>query len=185
MHPTERDKMLAGKLYRSADPELAEARRRARRLTRLYNTSTEDELERRTELLRELFGRVGARTEIEPPFHCDYGANIFAGDGLFMNFGCVILDCGKVEIGSNVFFGPGVHIYAAYHPLDAATRNSGVEYGGAVRIGDNCWLGGHVSVLANVSIGHNCVIGAGSVVTRDIPPSVIAVGSPCRPIRAL
>lgn len=177
--------MLAGQLYRPADAELTAARRRARRLTRIYNTSTEDEPERRLALLRELLGRVGERTEIEPPFHCDYGSNIFAGDGLFMNFGCVILDCGRVDIGSNVFFAPGVHIYAAHHPLDAATRNGGLEYSGPVRIGDNCWLGGHVSVLANVRIGDNSVIGAGSVVTRDIPPNVVAAGVPCRPIRPL
>lgn len=182
---TEKEKMLAGELYRSGDPELIVLRQRARRLTRLYNQTSETESERRLELLKELFGQVGPRVEIEPPFQCDYGENIHAGDGLYLNFGCVLLDCARIDIGANCFLAPGVHLYAAFHPLDAATRNSGLEYAKPIRIGDNCWLGGHVTVCPGVSIGDNTVIGAGSVVVRNIPANVVAAGNPCRALRAL
>src|SRR5690349_18973030 len=110
---SEKELMLAGELYLPSDPALHLERQRARRLTRLYNATTEDELARRVELLRELFGAIGSDAEIEPPFHCDYGANIVAGRKLFMNFGCVILDCRRVTIGDGVLFGPGVHVYSA------------------------------------------------------------------------
>ena len=182
---TEREKMLAGELYRAWDPELLAARRRARALTRRYNASHEDEAELRESLLRELLGAAGAAATIEPPFSCDYGDNIFLGDNFFMNFGGVILDCNVVRIGANVQCGPYVQLYAAYHPLDAAERIKGPELAAPITIGDNVWLGGGVIICPGVTIGANTTIGAGSVVTREIPAGVFAAGNPCRVIRAL
>jgi maltose O-acetyltransferase len=182
---TEKQKMLEGELYLASDPELVAERKRARRLTRLYNQTTEDQIAERVALLHELFGDVGDRAEIEPPFRCDYGGNIYAGEGLYMNFDCVILDCAPVKIGNNVTCGPGVHIYAATHPLEAAERIKGPELTKPVTIGNNVWIGGGAIICPGVVIGDNSTIGAGSVVTRDIPPNVFAAGNPCRVIREL
>jgi maltose O-acetyltransferase len=180
---SERELMLAGEMYLASDPELVDARRRARRLTRLFNQSTEEEVELRRRLIGELFGAVGARFEIEPSFRCDYGFNIFAGDNLFVNFGAVFLDCAPIRIGRNAFLAPGVHLYTATHPTDAATRVAGREYALPITIGDDAWLGGRVIVCPGVTIGDRCVIGAGSVVTKNIPAGVVAAGNPCRVIR--
>lgn len=182
---SEREKMLAGELYLASDPELAAMRLRCRALTRRYNTSREDETELRTVVLRELFGSLGARCEVEPPFRCDYGSNIHAGDGLFLNFGCVILDVCPVRIGRSFFAAPGVHIYTATHPIDAELRCAGPELGAPVTIGDRVWIGGSSVVCPGVSIGDDTVIGAGSVVTRDIPAGVVAAGNPCRVLRTI
>jgi maltose O-acetyltransferase len=182
---TEKEKMLAGEPYLASDPELREERRRARCLTRLYNQTTEEERGRRTEILRELFGAGGASASIEPPFHCDYGSNIIVGDNVFMNFGCVVLDCNVVRIGDDVQCGPGVQIYAAYHPTDPAARSAAPELAAPVTIGANVWIGGGAIICPGVSIGANTTIGAGSVVTRDIPANVVAAGNPCRVIRTL
>jgi maltose O-acetyltransferase len=179
----ERERMLAGELYLASDPELVAARRRARRLTRLFNQSTEEEIGKREELIRQLFGAIGGRFEIEPEFRCDYGFNIFAGDGLFVNFGGVFLDCAPIRIGRNVLMGPSVHLYAATHPTDAATRATGRELARPITIGDDVWIGGGVIVCPGVTIGDRAVIGAGSVVTRDVPDGVIAAGNPCRVLR--
>jgi len=161
MARTERERMLAGEMYRATDPELAAMRRRARRLTRLYNQTKEDEEDKRRDLIHELFGRVGIQAEVEPPFYCDYGCHIFAGGGVFLNFGCVILDCNYVYLGENVMCGPYVQIYTARHPLKRKLRMAGPEQASPIRIGDHVWIGG-------------------SVVTRDIPPNVVAAGNPCR-----
>ncbi|HEY7312868.1 MAG TPA: sugar O-acetyltransferase [Gemmataceae bacterium] len=182
---TERQKMLAGRLYRASDPELTAARRRSRRLTRLYNQTTEDETERRLQLLLELFGRIGPGVEIEPPFACDYGDNIHAGDNLYINFGCVILDCARVDIGRNVQIGPGVHIYTGHHPVDPDERATGLEMATPVRIGEDVWIGGGAILGPGVTIGDGSTIGAGSVVVKDVPARVVAVGNPCRVIRRL
>lgn len=182
---SELQKMLAGELYLASDPVLAEMRLRARRLTRQFNISTEDELDRRTELLLELFGKAGPKIVIEPPFHCDYGSHIFAGNDLFLNFGCVILDCAEVRFGESVMCGPNVQIYTATHPLDAALRASGPELAKPIRIGNRVWLGGSSVICPGVTIGDNTVIGAGSIVTKDIPTNVFAAGNPCRVIRDL
>lgn len=181
---TERERMLAGELYDAGDPELVAMRKRARRLTRAFNGTTEDEEERRAEILRELFGAVGSVT-IEPPFYCDYGSQIRVGTGVFMNFDCVILDCAAVEIGDRVMFGPGVHIYTATHPLPAAERVKGPELAAPIRIGENVWIGGGAILCPGVTIGANTVVGAGSVVTKDLPAGVFAAGNPCRVIRQL
>lgn len=175
--------MLAGELYLAADPGLEQERRDARRLVRLYNATTEDEPERRRAILQELLGSIGGKCEIEPPFRCDYGSLISLGDNFYANFGCVILDCNRVTIGRDVKFGPGVHIYAATHPVDPGLRASGRELALPVTIGDGVWIGGGSILLAGVTIGDGTTIGAGSVVTRSIPPGVVAAGVPCRVIR--
>jgi maltose O-acetyltransferase len=182
---SEKEKMLAGELYQAYDAELVAERKRARRLMRLFNQTTEEEMAERERLLRELFGGVGGRIEIEPLFQCDYGSHIYVGDGFYMNFGGVILDCAEVRIGKNVMCGPGVHIYAASHPLEAAERIKGPELAKPVTIGDNVWIGGGAIICPGVAIGDNTTIGAGSVVTKDIPANVFAGGNPCRVIREL
>jgi maltose O-acetyltransferase len=180
---TERERMLAGELYLASDPELVEARRRARRLTRLYNLTTEEEADRRGEILRELLGAVGARVEIETPLRCDYGSNIRVGDGFYANFDCIILDCAAVTIGRDVKLGPRVQIVAAYHPTDPKLRASLRELAAPVTIGDEVWIGAGAIIGPGVTIGPGSTIGAGSVVTRDIPANVVAVGVPCRPLK--
>jgi maltose O-acetyltransferase len=180
---TERQKMLSGELYLTSDPELVAMRQRARRLTRKFNHSSEEDTLLRTELLKDLFGKIGPKVTIEPPFHCDYGAHILAGDDLFMNFGCVILDCAKVHIGENVMCGPYVQIYTATHPLDANLRALGPDLAKPIRIGNRVWLGGGCIICPGVTIGDDTTIGAGSVVTKDIPNNVFAGGNPCRVLR--
>jgi maltose O-acetyltransferase len=177
--------MLSGELYDYADPELVGARLRARRLVRALNASSDDDPEERARIVAQLFGRVGVGFAIEPPFRCDYGSNIRIGDRVFINFNCVFLDTAPVEIGDHVQIGPSVQIYTVNHPLDATARRSTVEYGRPVRIGDDVWIGGGAIVLPGVSIGARSVIGAGSVVTRDVPEDALAAGNPCRVIRSL
>ena len=180
--PSERERMIAGQPYRPADPELSRARRRARDLLRSFNEAAEGE---RSSLYRELFAAVGHEVWIEPPFCCDYGGNIRLGDRVYLNFNCVILDPAPVTLGSDVFFGPGVQVYTATHPLDPIERRSGVESARAITIGSDVWVGGGSIILPGVTIGERTVIGAGSVVTRDIPAGVVAVGNPCRVLRQL
>ena len=180
---TERQKMLAGELYLASDPELVKLRDRARQITRAYNSTIETERDMRRTLLNRLLGQMPPKIEIEPPFRCDYGTNIFIGQNFYANFGVVMLDCAPIHIGENVMLAPNVQLYAAYHPLDAATRISGPELAASITIGDNVWIGGGAIILPGVTIGDNAVIGAGSVVTKDIPANVVAVGNPCRVIR--
>lgn len=182
---TEKQRMLAGELYLASDPELVKERQRARDLLREYNATWTAEIPRRLAILSRLFGQIGPRVEIEPPFRCDYGYNIFAGDGLYMNFGCVVLDCAPVHIGENVLFGPYVQLLAADHPRDPELRRGGRELAAPIRIGGNVWIGGGAIVCAGVSIGDDTTIGAGSVVTSDIPARVVAAGNPCRVLRTL
>lgn len=182
---TEREKMLAGELYNATDPELVAARRRARDLVHDFNHSREAEAELRQQRLRDLFGSMGENLVIEPPFYCDYGQNISIGSDVFFNFNCVILDPARVEIGDRVLFGPNVQIYTATHPIDAATRRAGLEGGKPIRIGSDVWVGGSVVLCPGVTVGDRTVIGAGAVVTRDLPADVFAAGNPCRVIRSL
>lgn len=182
---TDRERMLQGKLYRCSGPELREIHRNAKRLTRLLNTAVETEWDRRRELMQELFASVGEGAYIEPPFHCDYGIHITVGKNFYANYNCCILDVCKVTIGDNVLLAPNVGIYTASHPIDAAVRASGLECGKPITIGSNVWIGGHSCVCPGVTIGSNVVIGAGSVVTRDIPDNVVAVGNPCRVLRPI
>lgn len=176
--------MLAGELYDSAAAELVAERRRARRLTRLFNQSEETDWKKRADLLAELFG-AATDVFIEAGFHCDYGYNIRLGAGVYFNFDCVILDCAPVTFGDAVKCGPGVHIYTAQHPVDAAQRRSGLEFALPVLIGENAWIGGGAVVCPGVSVGANAVIGAGSVLVKDVPPNVVAVGNPCRVVKTL
>lgn len=185
MEKTEKQKMLAGELYLGFDAELVAERNLALRLLRMYNSTTEEQQEERWQILQELFGQVGQNVTILPPLHCDYGKNIYAGDGLYMNYGCVILDCNTVHIGDNVLCAPYVQIYTAYHPTDPETRLSGKELAAPIRIGNNVWIGGGAIICPGVTIGDNTTIGAGSVVVKDIPANVVAVGNPCRVIREL
>lgn len=182
---TQKERMLAGEAYDPADPQLLAERRRARELTREYNDSRSDEVDRRAALIRRLVPDSGARIAIEPPFFCDYGSNIHLGDDVFFNFDCVILDVAPVRIGSRVLFGPGVHVYAVTHPMSASERRKGLESGRPVAIGDDVWIGGGAIVCPGVTIGDRAVIGAGSVVTRDIPADVFAAGNPCRVVRPI
>lgn len=182
---TEREKMLAGELYQAWDPELVELRKQARRLLRAYNQTTEEESERRSTILRGLFGATGERIDIEPPFFCDYGSHIRVGNNFYMNFDCVILDCAHIVIGENVMCGPKVQMYAATHPVDAAERIKGLELAKPITIGNNVWIGGGSIICPGVTIGDNTTIAAGSVVTRDIPENVLAGGNPCRVLRVL
>jgi len=177
--------MLAGEPYDPADPQLVAERRRARELCRDYNASGSGETERRAALLRELIPDSGANPTIEPPFFCDYGFNIHLGERAFLNFNCVVLDVAPVTIGDLVLAGPGVHIYTATHELDHRTRRTGLEFGRAVNIGSDVWIGGGALILLGVNIGDRTVVGAGSVVTRDLPADVFAAGNPCRIIRRL
>jgi maltose O-acetyltransferase len=182
---SEKEKMLGGELYNPFDPQLVADRKRARLLFKAFNDTHDDQPEERLRLLQMLIPTVGVGLLIEPPFYCDYGSNITIGDNVFFNFNCVILDIASVTIGSNVLFAPGVHIYAATHPVSAAQRRTGLELGKPVSIGDDVWIGGGVLVCPGVSIGDRSVIGAGSVVTKDIPAGVVAAGNPCRVMRAI
>jgi maltose O-acetyltransferase len=185
MARTEREKMLAGELYLASDPELLQMRRRARELTAAYNRTAQDEAAERARLLRALLGRCGAGVWVEPPFYCDYGVHTSLGDAVYLNFNCVFLDCAAVEVGDNVKFGPAVQVYAARHPVPAAERIAGPELASPVRIGRNCWIGGGAILCPGVTIGDNTTVGAGSVVVRDLPANVVAVGNPCRVVRRL
>ena len=182
---TDKERMLAGRLYSANDLELKADSKKSRMLTRLFNNTTEEQSEYRVNLLKELFGKTGENIYIEPPFRCDYGSNISIGNNFYANFDCIILDVCKVEIGENVMFAPRVCVYTAAHPIDAEIRNTGLEFGKSVKIGDNVWIGGNTIINPGVTIGNNVVIGSGSVVTRDIPDNVIAVGNPCRVLREI
>jgi len=185
MEKTEKQKMLAGELYLADDPELAAEMKQASRLLRMYNSTTEEHKEQRQQILQELFGKVEQKVTIVPPFYCDYGNNIYVGNGLFMNYGCVILDCNTVHIGENVLCAPYVQIYTAYHPTEPEIRLSGKELAAPIKIGNNVWIGGGAIICPGVTIGDNSTIGAGSVVVKDIPENVVAAGNPCRIIRHL
>jgi maltose O-acetyltransferase len=179
---TEREKMLAGELYDPLDAELVAGRKRARSLCLALNGTGEDQLGERRRIVRELFAAGGDSVWMQPPFWCDYGANIELGQRVFFNFNCTVLDVCRVRIGDYTLFGPGVQILTPLHPLDPVLRRS-QEYAQPIDIGCDVWVGGGALILAGVRIGDRSVIGAGSVVTRDIPDGVLAAGNPCRVIR--
>jgi maltose O-acetyltransferase len=180
---TEKERMLSGKLYMATDADLEKDRATGRKLTRLFNQTTESGYG--IELLKELFEETGEKLYIEPPFHCDYGRNIVIGENFYANYDCIIIDVGKVKIGNNVFFGPRVGIYTAGHPIDATVRNTLLEFGKPVTIGNDVWVGGNVVINPGTTIGDNVVIGSGSVVTKDIPANAIAAGNPCKVLREI
>ena len=183
---SEREKMLAGELYDPRDPELVRLRTCARDLCRALAASADDDSagSERRPILRSLLGSGGETAWMQPPFHCDYGANIHLGERVFFNFGCVVLDVCRVTIGSFTLFGPAVQLYTATHPMNAALRRTH-ELGKPITIGSDVWVGGGAIVCPGVTIGSRAVIGAGSVVTRDIPEGMLAVGNPCRIVRAV
>ena len=176
--------MLAGEMYDPLDPELVTARARARDLCQDLNATREADETGRRRLLRELFGKGGDTVWMQPPFYCDYGANIELGERVFFNFNCIVLDVCRVRIGSFTLFGPAVQIYTAMHPLNAEQRRR-EEFGKPIDIGSDVWVGGGAMILPGVTIGSRAVIGAGSVVTRDVPEGTFAAGNPCRVIRSI
>jgi len=182
---TEKEKMRACELYNAADPELVADRLHAQHLLYQFNGSRPDAAEERLELLFELIAYFGRGSVIQPSFRCDYGYNLLIGRNVFINFDCVFLDCNRITIGDDVQIGPAVQIYTAQHPTEAETRRSGLEFALPVTVGDNVWIGGGAILCPGVTIGADTVIGAGSVVTRDLPPGVIAVGNPCRVLRSV
>jgi maltose O-acetyltransferase len=172
---TEKEKMLAGALYDPLDQQLSDERLKARLLIKALNDSREDQTDERNRILKELI----------PNFYCDYGSNMMVGEKVFFNFNCVVLDVAQVTIGNRTLFGPNVQVYTATHPLNYKERASGLELGKPIVIGNDVWVGGSVVICPGVTIGDRSVIGAGSVVTKDIPPDVFAAGNPCRVIRQL
>ena len=182
---TEREKMRAGEMYDPLDPELVLARRRARDLCQELNATRDADQAGREKIINTLFSTTSRGIWIEPPFFCDYGSNIVLGEKVFFNFNCVVLDPAPVVIGSNVLFGPSVQIYTAMHPLSAEERRTWREFARPVEIGSDVWVGGAAIICPGVRIGSGAVIGAGSVVTRNVPEGVFAAGNPCRVVREL
>ena len=182
---TEKEKMIAGKMYAPLDAQLVEDRRQARILFGNYNATHPDDLEKRKELLQVIFAQQNETLYIEPPFYCDYGPNIQLGKNVYMNFNCCILDVSIVKIGDNTMLGPNVQIYTATHPLEYKARNSGLEYAKPITIGNNVWIGGNATICPGVTIGNNVVIGAGSVVTKSFPDDVFIAGNPARIIKTI
>ncbi len=184
MAKTEKEKMLAGELYDPLDPVLCEERNRCRNLCQDLNATREEQVVERRRILTRLLGK---ETDVwmQPPFFCDYGTNIELGSKVFFNFNCVVLDVMRVTIGSNVLFGPAVQIYTAMHPISAMERREWLEYAKPVTIGSDVWVGGGAIICPGVTIGDRTVIGAGAVVTRDLPPDVFAAGNPARIVKVL
>ena len=181
---TEKQLQQAGHIYK-LDEELFAAHLNSKRLTRLLNATLESEVDRRKALTQELFGQAGEDAYIEPPFYCDYGYNVTVGKKFFCNYDCVFLDCGKITIGDYVMLGPKVQIYAVSHPIDPQVRQLNHDLGIPVTVGSNVWIGGGSILCPGCSVGDNTIIGAGSVVTKDIPANVVAAGNPCRVIRPI
>jgi maltose O-acetyltransferase len=184
-HRSQRQRMLAGDLYIADDPELAAAALRARTYLEAFNRSGPDAADERSRILTELLGSFGDRSELRPPFFCDYGSQLHIGAGVFANFGLIALDVAEITIGDDTQIGPNVQLLTPTHPLDAELRRAKWEAAEPITIGTNVWLGGGVIVLPGVTIGGDTVVGAGAVVTRDLPSNVVAVGNPARVVRTL
>lgn len=183
---SEKEKANDGELYNANyDKRLIAERDSCKDVCFEYNNTPPSKGEKREEIIRNLFGKTGKAFNIEPPFYCDYGYNIEIGENFYANHNCIILDGAKVSFGDNVFVAPGCGFYTAGHPFEVDKRNEGLEYAYPISIGNNVWIGAQVAILPGVSIGNNTVIGAGSVVTKNIPDNVLAVGNPCRVIRSI
>ena len=178
-------RMLGGELYLAVGDEIAADQARAAELLERYNATRHAEHELRAELLRELLGEIGRDVVIRPPFHCDYGSHIAIGDGTFVNFGCVMLDVAPIRIGAACQIATGVHVVTATHPVDPEPRRLGWESAEPIVLGDNVWLGSAVVVCPGVTIGDDTVVGAGAVVTRDLPAGVVAAGVPAKVLREI
>lgn len=182
---TEKEKMLSGEMYNPLNKVLLKERRAARLLLKALNDCREDDFAKKDQIVRQLMPNAGNGCWIQTPFFCDYGYNLHVGEKVFFNFNCTILDMMPVKIGNRTFFGPNVQVYTAIHPLHVAERAAGLESAKPVVIGEDCWIGGGAIICPGVTIGDRTVVGAGSVVTKDLPSDVLAVGNPCRVIRAL
>lgn len=182
---TEWERLQKGLIYNDFDDDLFTRRVEAKKLFRTYNKTDDEEIELRNQIMKQLFKSVGENVWIEPDFKCEFGKNITIEDDVYINFGCVILDCAEVTIGAHALLGPNIGLYPVNHAIDAEERVNGGCYGKPIRIGKNVWLGGDVKILAGVSIGDNTIIGTGSIVTKNIPANVIAVGNPCKVIRKI
>lgn len=182
---SEKEKMISGKPYKAFGEELLAERQQAKEMIFDFNSLRPNQIEERNEILKMLLGTTKNNFFIEPPFYCDYGYNIEIGENFYSNYNLIILDCAKVTIGDNVLIGPNVGIYTAGHPLHYEIRNQAYDYAFPISIGDNVWIGGNVVINPGVTIGENSVIGSGSVVTKDIPSNVIAMGNPCKEFRKL
>ena len=180
---TEKEKMLAGERYNILDPELKRTRQEVKRKLRIYNSSSEED--DRSSILKDILGSFGENVIIWPPFNCIYGENIHLGNNVFFNLNCMFIDNNRVQIGDHAMFGPGVQIYTAAHPLDAASRNQRWEVTKPVTVGNSVWIGGSAILLPGVTIGDKSVIGAGAVVTKDVPPNVVVAGNPAQIIREI
>ena len=181
----QKERMLAGLPYKAWLDGLSEDRLENKKRIFRFNNLEPGHFAEKDKLLKAILGKTGERVNIEAPFHCDYGYNIEVGEDFFANYNFTVLDVGKVKIGANAQIAPNVSIYTAGHPIHPESRNSGYEYGIEITIGDNVWIGGNTCIMPGVKIGNNVVIGAGSVVTKDLPDNVIAVGNPCRVIREI
>lgn len=179
---SQKENMLAGKLYR-VDQELSNLMSDNKKKIAQFNQATSDDEQNR--LIQTIIPNSEDSIHIEAPFHCDYGDHIHLGNNFYANYDCIMLDVNHISIGNNVLLGPRVSLYTAGHPLSSAVRNSGLEFGKSITIGDNAWVGGNTIINPGVKIGCNTVIGSGSVVTKDIPDNVIAAGNPCRVIRKI
>jgi len=182
---TEKEKMIAGEMYDPLDQQLVDHRLQARLLIKALNETREDDIAERSRILRELLPNASPDLWLQPPFYCDYGYNIQVGERVFFNFNCVVLDVAPVTIGPRTMFGPNVQIYTATHPMNHLERSSGREYAKSIVIGEDVWIGGSAVICPGVTIGNRSVIGAGSVVTKDIYEDVFAAGNPCRVIKSL
>lgn len=182
---TEKEKMLKGELYMNSDPVLSKEHLNSVRLCRKYNALDPAENEKRIKILKEICPIQGKNLYIEGPFFCDYGYNIHFGNNVYINYNCTILDVNPVTIGNDVLIGPSVEIYTAVHPIDWKERATRIEFGKPVWIGNNVWIGGNTTICPGVKIGNRTIIGAGSVVVKDIPDDVIAAGNPARVIKRL
>lgn len=183
---TEKEKMLKGLIYdANRDAQLIAERMECKKKCREYNDAAPDDMARRRSLLDSILGDIAGDVLIEQPFYCDYGYNISVGHNFFANFNLTVLDEAPVTFGDNVFVAPNCSFYTAGHPLDARERNKGLEYARPITVGNNVWIGGNVCVLPGVTIGDNCVIGAGSVVVKDVPANCMAAGNPCKFIKPI
>ena len=181
----QKERMLAGLPYKAWLYGLSAERMENKKRIYQYNLLAPDAVEEQEQLIKKILGKTGRHVHIEAPFHCDYGYNIEVGENFFANYNLTVLDVGLVRIGNNAQIAPNVSIYTAGHPVHPESRNSGYEYGIAITIGDNVWIGGNAVIMPGVTIGDNVVIGAGSIVTKDLPSNVIAAGNPCRVIREI